>query len=267
MLRARRGRIINISSVVGQIGNPGQANYAAAKGGVLGLTKANAKVRTSTQGGWAAAVSALFVCVIIHAPPPFPTTHHSLTDSPPHPPTGVLCARRDGQRRLPGLHRVGHDGEARPRRACTSALVHAVMHAAAVPCLRALVQSCSSCCLVALLRACLDAANTRRERAHNTHTHKAGPQQGEGCLNQPPTHPKHTSPQTTTTTPSCTVGDQEVTDPTHNTPTPHPKHPPVLQYRRSRRPSPWAAWARPRRSRAWSASSPPTPPPPTSPGR
>lgn len=44
MLRARRGRIINISSVVGQIGNPGQANYAAAKGGVLGLTKANAKV-------------------------------------------------------------------------------------------------------------------------------------------------------------------------------------------------------------------------------
>lgn len=46
MLRARRGRIINISSVVGQIGNPGQANYAAAKGGVLGLTKANAKVGT-----------------------------------------------------------------------------------------------------------------------------------------------------------------------------------------------------------------------------
>lgn len=39
MLRARRGRIINMSSVVGQIGNPGQANYAAAKGGVLGLTK------------------------------------------------------------------------------------------------------------------------------------------------------------------------------------------------------------------------------------
>ncbi|TFJ85318.1 hypothetical protein NSK_003741 [Nannochloropsis salina CCMP1776] len=43
MLRARRGRIINMASVVGQIGNPGQANYAAAKGGVLGLTKANAK--------------------------------------------------------------------------------------------------------------------------------------------------------------------------------------------------------------------------------
>lgn len=33
------GRVINIASVVGQIGNPGQANYAASKGGVIGLTK------------------------------------------------------------------------------------------------------------------------------------------------------------------------------------------------------------------------------------
>lgn len=41
--KKRTGRIINMSSVVGQIGNPGQANYAAAKGGVLGMTKANAK--------------------------------------------------------------------------------------------------------------------------------------------------------------------------------------------------------------------------------
>ena len=37
------GRIINISSVVGQMGNPGQANYAAAKGGVIGLTMSNAR--------------------------------------------------------------------------------------------------------------------------------------------------------------------------------------------------------------------------------
>jgi len=41
--KKRSGRIINISSVVGQIGNPGQANYAAAKGGVIALTMSNAK--------------------------------------------------------------------------------------------------------------------------------------------------------------------------------------------------------------------------------
>lgn len=41
--KKRKGRIINISSVVGQFGNPGQANYAAAKGGVIGLTMSNAK--------------------------------------------------------------------------------------------------------------------------------------------------------------------------------------------------------------------------------
>lgn len=39
MLRARWGRIINISSVVGLKGNPGQANYAAAKAGLIGLSK------------------------------------------------------------------------------------------------------------------------------------------------------------------------------------------------------------------------------------
>jgi 3-oxoacyl-[acyl-carrier protein] reductase len=41
--KKRSGRIINISSVVGQIGNPGQSNYAAAKGGVIGLSMSNAK--------------------------------------------------------------------------------------------------------------------------------------------------------------------------------------------------------------------------------
>ncbi len=39
MLKARWGRIINISSVVGYTGNPGQANYAAAKAGLVGFTK------------------------------------------------------------------------------------------------------------------------------------------------------------------------------------------------------------------------------------
>jgi 3-oxoacyl-[acyl-carrier protein] reductase len=39
MLRARWGRIVNITSVVGQTGNPGQANYAASKAGLVGMTK------------------------------------------------------------------------------------------------------------------------------------------------------------------------------------------------------------------------------------
>ena len=43
MMKARVGRIINITSVVGTSGNPGQANYAAAKAGLTGMTKALAR--------------------------------------------------------------------------------------------------------------------------------------------------------------------------------------------------------------------------------
>lgn len=43
MMKQRNGRIINIASVVGVSGNPGQANYVAAKAGVIGLTKTTAK--------------------------------------------------------------------------------------------------------------------------------------------------------------------------------------------------------------------------------
>jgi len=43
MMKARWGRIVNIGSVVGATGNPGQANYAAAKAGMVGMTKAIAQ--------------------------------------------------------------------------------------------------------------------------------------------------------------------------------------------------------------------------------
>lgn len=43
MMKQRSGRIINIASIVGVSGNPGQANYVAAKAGVIGLTKTTAK--------------------------------------------------------------------------------------------------------------------------------------------------------------------------------------------------------------------------------
>ncbi|GEN54178.1 3-oxoacyl-[acyl-carrier-protein] reductase [Halobacillus litoralis] len=43
MMKQKYGRIINVASIVGVSGNPGQANYVAAKAGVIGMTKSNAK--------------------------------------------------------------------------------------------------------------------------------------------------------------------------------------------------------------------------------
>jgi 3-oxoacyl-[acyl-carrier protein] reductase len=47
MMRERWGRIINVSSVVGLCGNPGQANYVASKAGLIGLTKSLAQEMAS----------------------------------------------------------------------------------------------------------------------------------------------------------------------------------------------------------------------------
>jgi len=49
MMRARYGRIINISSIVGISGNPGQANYCASKAGLIGMTKSLA-IEVATRG-------------------------------------------------------------------------------------------------------------------------------------------------------------------------------------------------------------------------
>jgi len=49
MSKQRSGKIVNIASVVGEMGNPGQANYAASKAGVIALTKTIA--REFARGG------------------------------------------------------------------------------------------------------------------------------------------------------------------------------------------------------------------------
>ncbi len=60
MIRQRSGRIVNISSLVGQIGNSGQANYAASKAGILGFTKSVAK-ELATRGITVNAVAPGFI--------------------------------------------------------------------------------------------------------------------------------------------------------------------------------------------------------------
>ena len=60
MMKARWGRIVNVGSVVGSIGNPGQANYAASKAGLVGLTKAIAH-EVATRGITANVVAPGFV--------------------------------------------------------------------------------------------------------------------------------------------------------------------------------------------------------------
>jgi len=59
-MKARWGRIVNISSIVGTTGNPGQANYAASKAGMVGMTKSIA-YEVASRGITANAVAPGFI--------------------------------------------------------------------------------------------------------------------------------------------------------------------------------------------------------------
>ena len=66
LLLVLQGRIINIASVVGLVGNAGQANYSAAKAGVIGLTKTVAKEYASRNINVSFPESFRFILVVRH---------------------------------------------------------------------------------------------------------------------------------------------------------------------------------------------------------
>ena len=65
MIRNRSGRIINITSVVGRSGNPGQANYSASKAGIIGFTRSLA-LEVAARGITINAIAPGFVLSLIH---------------------------------------------------------------------------------------------------------------------------------------------------------------------------------------------------------
>jgi 3-oxoacyl-[acyl-carrier protein] reductase len=81
MMKQRWGRIVNIGSVVGSMGNPGQANYAAAKAGLEGLTKSVAR-EVASRGVTVNVVSPGFIDTDMTAGLPEKIREHLLTQIP-----------------------------------------------------------------------------------------------------------------------------------------------------------------------------------------
>ena len=115
MLKARRGRIINITSVSGQAGQMGQANYSSAKAGLIGLTKATAR-ELASRGITVNAVAPGFVLTELTSGLAQELTDELIRRTP-------LGRFGDGRgdrlrRRLPGLGRgrLHHRAGARRRR-------------------------------------------------------------------------------------------------------------------------------------------------------
>jgi len=81
MLKARAGRIVNITSVSGQAGQTGQANYSSAKAGLIGLTKATAR-ELASRGITANAVAPVFVLTELTADLPQPLLDELVARTP-----------------------------------------------------------------------------------------------------------------------------------------------------------------------------------------
>jgi len=81
MMRRRRGSIVNITSVVGIHGNPGQSNYAASKGGLIGFTKALAR-ELAPRGVRANAVAPGYIDTALTGVLPEEVTAAILTNTP-----------------------------------------------------------------------------------------------------------------------------------------------------------------------------------------
>ena len=101
MMRGRFGRIINVGSVSGVMGNPGQANYAAAKAGMIGFTKTIGK-EFAGKGVTANVVAPGFIATDM--------TDACLTQSKKRPPSGFLPSGWDSRRDAHAVSFLASDG-------------------------------------------------------------------------------------------------------------------------------------------------------------